>query len=131
MEVKMLINGKDIDKDEKIDVINPYNNEIVGNIPIGDRGDVKNAITAANNAKTILADFSAMKVSNCLFSAYENLKSQKDELAKIISLETGKTIKDSLFEMTRSCETLKLAAEEAKRIYGESVPLDAGLGGKG
>ncbi|MGL4669503.1 MAG: lactaldehyde dehydrogenase [Methanobacteriaceae archaeon] len=131
MEVKMLINGKYVDKDEKIDVFNPYNNEIVGNVPIGDRGDVKNAIIAANNAKAELADFSAMKVSNCLFDAYENLKSQKEELAKIITLETGKTINDSLFEMKRSCETLKLAAEEAKRIYGETIPLDAGLGGKG
>lgn len=131
MEVKMLINGKCIDKDEKIDVFNPYNNEIIGNVPLGDRGDAKSAIIAANNAKDEIANFSAMKVSNCLFNAYDNLKSQKKELSKIITLETGKTIKDSLFEMIRSCETLKLAAEEAKRIYGESVPLDAGLGGKG
>ena len=36
-----------------------------------------------------------------------------------------------MVELDRSIETLKLAAEEAKRIYGESVPLDAGLNGKG
>ena len=45
--------------------------------------------------------------------------------------EVGKPINESYVELDRSVETLKLAAEEAKRIYGESVPLDAGLNGKG
>ena len=43
----------------------------------------------------------------------------------------GKPIKESLVELDRSIETLKLSAEEAKRIYGETVPLDAGINGKG
>lgn len=46
-------------------------------------------------------------------------------------MEVGKPINESLLEVDRSIETLKLSAEEAKRIYGESVPLDAGMGGKG
>ena len=46
-------------------------------------------------------------------------------------MKGGKPINKYLEELDRSIETLKLAAEEAKRIYGESVPLDAGLNGKG
>lgn len=129
--MKMLINGKFEEKEESFNVINPYNQETVDNVPIGDRGDVKKAIDSANNAKKSLQEMSARKISESLYSSYENLKKEQKSLAKLITQETGKPIKDSLGEMARSVETLKFAAEEAKRIYGETVPLDAGLGGKG
>lgn len=129
--MKMLINGKFEDKEEKFNVINPYNNETVDTVPIGDRGDVKKAISAANAAKKEIQEMSSRKVSEGLYSAYELLKDEQKKIARTITEETGKPIKDSLMEMARSVETLKFAAEEAKRIYGETVPLDAGLGGKG
>jgi len=129
--MKMLINGKFEEKEEIFNVTNPYNQEIVDTVPIGDRGDVKKAINAACTAKKSLQEMSARKISEKLYSAFENLKKEQKSLAKIITQESGKPIKDSLFEMARSVETLKFAAEEAKRIYGEAVPLDAGLGGKG
>ncbi|MCL2157349.1 MAG: aldehyde dehydrogenase family protein, partial [Methanobrevibacter sp.] len=129
--MKMLINGKFEEKEEIFNVINPYNQEIVDTVPIGDRGDVKKAIGAAQNGKKSLEKMSARKISEKLYNAFENLKKEEKPLAKLITQETGKPIKDSLGEMARSVETLKFAAEEAKRIYGETVPLDAGLGGKG
>ena len=127
----MLINGKTISKDEVHNVINPYNGDIVDTVPIADKNDMNDAVEAANSAKDVINSFSSRKVSNLLFDAYDELKKQSKSLAKLISLETGKPISGSIGEMERSVETLKFAAEEAKRIYGESVPLDAGLGGKG
>jgi len=129
--MKMLIDGKFEDKKETFNVINPYNNETVDTVPIADRGDVKKSIEAANKAKKEFQDFSSRKISEGLYSAYEELKANQKDLAKTITKETGKPIKDSLGEMARSVDSLKFAAEEAKRIYGETVPLDAGLGGKG
>jgi len=129
--MKMLINGKFEEKEEIFNVINPYNQEIIDSVPIGDRGDTKKAIDSAVNAKKSLQEMSARKISESLYRAYENLKKEQKSLAKLITQETGKPIKDSLFEMERSVETLKFAAEESKRIYGETIPLDAGLGGKG
>ncbi|WP_409199783.1 lactaldehyde dehydrogenase [Methanobrevibacter sp. DSM 116169] len=127
----MLINGEKVSKNEKIQVINPYNNEIVDEVSIANKNDINNAIESANRAKKSLDEMSALKVSNKLYDAYESLRKNKKELAKLITLEVGKPIKESLGEMDRSVETLKLAAEEAKRIYGESIPLDAGINGKG
>jgi len=129
--MKMLINGKSTDKKELFDVINPYNNEVVDTVPIGNREDVKLAVIAANNAKKELTSFSSRKVSEGLYSAYEVLKSKQKEIAKILTAESGKPIKDAFVEMTRSVDTLRFAAEESKRIYGETVPLDAGINGKG
>ena len=129
--MKMLINGENYDKEEHKEILNPYNGEIVDTVPIANRNEVKKAVNAANQAKNSLTGMSARKVSEKLYDAFENLKNEKEEFAKIITQETGKPIKQSLGEMERSIDTLKLSAEESKRIYGETVPLDAGLGGKG
>ena len=61
----------------------------------------------------------------------DKLKDNKDELAELLTKEVGKPINESVVEVNRSIETLKLSAEEAKRIYGETVPLDGGINGKG
>lgn len=129
--MKMLINGEYLDKKEHKNILNPYNGEIVDTVPIANRNEVKKAVNAANNAKKSLTEMSSRKVSEKLYTAFENLKNERKEFAELITKETGKPIKQSLGEMDRSVDTLKLSAEEAKRIYGETVPLDAGLGGKG
>jgi len=121
----MLINGDFVDKDEHHEVINPYNSEVVDTVPIGDRGDVNYAIESANIAKKELYDLSAKEISNNLFEASLELEDMRDKIAKLIVLEAGKPYKQALVEMDRSIETLRFCSEEAKRIYGESVPLDA------
>ena len=127
----MLIGGKKVSGEDFEDVINPYNGEVIDRIPIAHTQMAQLAIDAANDAKDSLVEMSAFKVSNKLFNVVDKLKNKKEEFAKLLTLEVGKPINESLVELDRSIETLKLAAEEAKRIYGESVPLDAGLNGKG
>lgn len=127
----MLINGKHISSDDVEDVINPYDGKVIDTIPIAHRQDAELAIESANNAKDSLREMSAFKISNKLFNVVEKLKEKRLEFAESLTLEVGKPINEALLEVDRSIETLKLSAEEAKRIYGESVPLDAGMGGKG
>lgn len=129
--MKMLIGGEEIDKEEHREVINPYNNEVIDYVPIASINDVKETIKVANNAKPLIQEMSARKVSEKLYNVWEELKKEKNEFSKLITLETAKPIKQSIVEMDRSIDTLKLALEEGKRIYGETVPLDAGIGGKG
>ena len=123
--MKFLINGEFIDKSDHYDVINPYNGEIVDTVPIGYRNDVDKAIEAANNAKKALNDLSAKELSINLFNACEELEKESENIAKLIVREAGKPYKQAIVELQRSVETLQFAAEEAKRIYGESVPIDA------
>ena len=129
--MEMLIGGKHISGDDVEEVINPYDDEVIDTIPIAHRQTAQLAIDEANNAKSSLSEMSAFKISNKLFDVVEKLKNEREDFAKLLTLEVGKPIKESLVEVDRSIETLKLAAAEAKRIYGESVPLDAGLNGKG
>ncbi len=127
----MLIGGKHISSDDLEEVKNPYNGDVIDTIPIAHLQTADLAIAEANKAKDSLCEMSAFKVSNKLFDVVEKLKDNREDFARLLTLEVGKPINESLVELDRSIETLKLAAEEAKRIYGESVPLDAGLNGKG
>ena len=127
----MLIGGKHISSEDLEDVINPYTGEVIDTVPIAHRQTAELAIESANNARESLSEMSAFKVSNNLFNVVLKLKEKRQMFAESLTLEVGKPINESLLEVDRSIETLKLAAEEAKRIYGESVPLDAGMGGKG
>ncbi|MGH6860543.1 MAG: aldehyde dehydrogenase family protein, partial [Phyllobacterium sp.] len=54
-----------------------------------------------------------------------------EEIARAMSLETGKALRDSLMETRRSADTLRLCAEEAVRIQGEHIPMDASAIGAG
>ena len=127
----MLIDSKHITTDEKIEVKNPYDNSIVDTIPVADKKITLDAIKAANNAKKEITKLSSRDIYYRLNDACEELRQKKDKIAKMITLETGKPISGSYYELDRSIETLLFAAEESKRIYGESVPIDAGLGGEG
>ncbi len=127
----MLINGKHISADDLAEVKNPYNGEIIDTVPVSHLNNVDLAIDAAVNAKDSIQEMSAFKISNKLYAVYEKLKDNKDELAELLTKEVGKPINESVVEVNRSIETLKLSAEEAKRIYGETVPLDGGINGKG
>ncbi|MGZ7048672.1 MAG: lactaldehyde dehydrogenase [Methanobacterium sp.] len=126
----MLINGKLIEKPEQIDIINPSNNDIVDTVPHGNRQDTKKAIEAANIAAKTLKDISSRQISEKLYQISEEIEKNFKIFAKLITLDCGKPIKDSREEVKRSIQTTILSAEESKRIYGETIPLDACIGGE-
>jgi len=128
--MKMLINGNLIDKEGKIPVINPFNNQIVDQVPMGDAKDAQDAIHAANKAKKSMNEMSSRKLSRILHDIHQDLKEKHQEISELITLETGKPIRDSKVEMDRSLQTLLMAAEESKRIHGETVPMDAAIAGR-
>ena len=127
----MLIGGKYVTAEDTEEVKNPYDGQVIDTVPIAHLQTAQLAIDEANKAKDSLTEMSAFKISNKLFNVCEKLTQKREEFAELLTLEVGKPINEALVELDRSIETLKLAAEEAKRIYGESVPLDAGLNGKG
>ena len=126
----MLINGELIDKKDHVAVKNPFNNEIVDYVPLGDSSDAKKAINAAFKAKKSMKEMSSRKLSRILYDIHQELNENSKKISELICLETGKPIRDSKIEMDRSLQTLLMAAEESKRIYGETVPMDAAIAGK-
>ncbi len=120
----MLIDGKMMETAEKISVKNPYNKEEVGVVSACTHEDVKKAVASAKKAKKVAKAFTPYQRYELIYSIYEQVKERKEELAKLITAENGKTIRCSRNEIDRSLITFLTAAEEAKRINGELLPCD-------
>jgi len=125
-KLKNLIEGEWVDSKNKIEVTNPYTNEIVATVPQMGIEQVKTAIDALYNYQPTLT---AYQRSEILKGTATEIKSKIDELAYGISLESGMSIKDSMKEVGRSINLLNVAAEEAKRIIGEQLPSDIDFSG--
>jgi glyceraldehyde-3-phosphate dehydrogenase (NADP+) len=128
--MKMLIGGEWIDKDKRIEVTNPYDGSLVDHVPHGDREDVNAALKGARNGLDELDELGSYGRYKVLLRTAELMEERLEEFAVTMSKEVGKTIKEARGEVRRAIQTLTLSAEEAKRIYGETIPFDAAPGGQ-
>jgi len=128
---QMFIGGKWVDGKSYMEVRSPYDNSLVGEVPQAAPEELSEAIEAAKKAFPVISGMPAHRRSEILEKTSCLLYTQMEEFARTISEESGKPIKESRSEVTRSVQTFKFAAEEAKRIYGETIPMDAAIGGEG
>ncbi|AAC06525.1 aldehyde dehydrogenase family protein [Aquifex aeolicus] len=131
IEKKMLIGGEWVDKEEKIEVIYPYTRKPIGRVPKGDEKDVEKAIERAKEGFKEIFSLTAYERYEILMRAAQLLKERAEEFAKTLVLEVGKTIREARTEVQRAIQTLIFSAEEAKRVNGETFPIDAHPNGKG
>jgi acyl-CoA reductase-like NAD-dependent aldehyde dehydrogenase len=129
--MKMYIAGEWIDTEEKIEVLNPYNGEVVDTVPNAAPQEVEKALASAARGAQVMAELPAYQRFTILMKAAGLLMERQEEFAHLISQESGKALWESRLEVVRAAETIELSAEEAKRIRGETIPLDAASGGKG
>jgi acyl-CoA reductase-like NAD-dependent aldehyde dehydrogenase len=126
----MLIDGVWSGAAEGIDVIDKYTGEVVGTVPVATLVDVGRATKAAKDAFATWSETPAHKRAKILQRTADGLAARQDEIATIICREAGKAWKYSVAEVQRSVETFSFAAEEAKRIHGETIPMDASAFGE-
>jgi succinate-semialdehyde dehydrogenase/glutarate-semialdehyde dehydrogenase len=107
------------------DVINPATGEAVGSIPVGGREDVAACIDAAAEAFKSWSKITAMERSIPLYKAYQKLVERADEIARILTMEQGKPFAEAKGEVLFAAEFLRWYSEEAKRVYGETIPASA------
>ncbi len=123
--MKMIIGGQWIDKEEKIDVRNPYDNSLVDTVPRGTAEDVKQAIEIAVKGYEINKNLPVHKRISILKKTAELMQERFEDLAKTIATEGSKTIKEARKEVGRAINTITISAEEARRINGETIPFDS------
>ena len=109
----------------------PYSGDVLAEIPMATEGDVDRAIEAAFRAKQVMRELPAHERAAILERFVQKLSERADEAAEIIALEAAKPISTAKGEVARTIATYKFAAEEAKRIQGETIPFDAAVGGEG
>ena len=120
----MYLAGEWVESREPLDVINPFNGEVLGTTFQASREQLDQAITAAEAVFPTLREMPTYDRVNILRALAGKLKSCRDEIARTIALEAGKPIREAEVEADRGVVTVETAAEEAKRIEGEVIPLD-------
>ena len=126
--MKMYVAGQWVDKAAKVPVTNPYDGTVIDAVPRGDSGDVDAEITSAVTGAVMMAALPSYDRYMIIKKAADLIAERSEEHARILSLEEGKTLTEARGEVGRAVQTLTMSAEEAKRIHGETIPLDAAPG---
>ena len=103
-------------------VHNPSNNEKIGEVADGNQDDARQAIEAAHGAFESWSGLTAYQRSEYLYTAYQLMMEQKEHLARLMTEEQGKPLKAAMGEVRYGADFLRWYAEEAKRVYGETIP---------
>ncbi|WP_132053213.1 NAD-dependent succinate-semialdehyde dehydrogenase [Pseudocnuella soli] len=107
-------------------VNNPATGEVIGDVPDMDAADVAKAIDAADAAWPQYRCWTAKQRAALLRKWFDLMIAHKSELARIMTLESGKVIKESLGEVDYGAAFIEWFAEEAKRTYGDVIPQHTG-----
>jgi betaine-aldehyde dehydrogenase len=111
---------------ETMESINPATSEIVGNSQKSGLEDIKLAIQHAKSAfKTTDWRSNSTRRSDALMQWAYSLKENREEIAKILTLENGKPIRESRIELDACIDTLKYFAGMARSVFGRSINLSA------
>src|SRR5262245_31005424 len=120
--MKMFLRGQWADRQDKVEVRNPYDGSVVDTVPKATADDVRTAISGAVEGAAIMRRMSGHERFKILRKAAQLMEERQEDLGRTISLEEGKILSEGLFETSRARETIELSAEEAKRLGGEVLP---------
>lgn len=103
-------------------VTNPATGEEVDRVPNGSRADASRAVAAASRALLEWRKLTPFQRSSYLAKVHRLMLDRRDHLARLLTEEQGKPLAEAKAEVAYAADFLQLYAEEAKRIYGETVP---------
>jgi glyceraldehyde-3-phosphate dehydrogenase (NADP+) len=129
--MKMLIAGERVAGDEVIEVTNPFDGSLIDTVPAATADDVERALQAALRARPVMKRMPLHQRSSILNKTATLLEQRQDLFTDTLAREVGKTIAEARAEMGRAIDTFRLAAEDARRICGSTVPFSAAPNGAG
>ncbi|WP_028586043.1 NAD-dependent succinate-semialdehyde dehydrogenase [Desulfogranum mediterraneum] len=118
----MFINGTWLERQDQFPVTNPANGELIAQVANGTREDAATAIAAAAAAFPAWSQTTSYERSALLYRAHQLMREQQEELARLMTREQGKPLAAARIEVAYGADFLLWFAEEAKRIYGETIP---------
>ncbi|MEL6648410.1 MAG: NAD-dependent succinate-semialdehyde dehydrogenase, partial [Pseudomonadota bacterium] len=117
------VNGALIDGDDgTFEVVNPARGDVIANVADLSRAQVADAIAAAYAAQKDWAAMTGKERSTVLRKWFDLMMENADDLATILTAEQGKPLAEAKGEITYGASFIEFFAEEAKRIYGETIP---------
>ena len=127
----MLIGGEWV-RTPKVRIISlPYDGTPVAEVYDADTATVDRAVMAAQKGAEAMAGLTQYERAELLQRMRSLLERDAEEFARLVSLETGKTIREARAEVARSQQTLAASADAARNLHGDVVPMEGALGGRG
>ncbi len=123
----MRIAGRLVETGDTLEVLNPYTNELVGTVPAARPEHVRDAFKRARAFKPRLSRYQRQRI---LMTTGETLAARKDEIARLITAESGLCLKDSLYEVGRAYDVFSLAGQLAILDDGAIYSCDVTPQGK-
>lgn len=126
----LLIDGNWRSADRHMDVLNPFTQDLLGQVACASVGDAGAAVASAVEGFDEISSLSTAARARILAKVADALEQNSDHFASTITAETGKTIRSAIKEVARAVNTLRLSAEEATRLTGETIAFDSFSGGE-
>ncbi|WP_413377399.1 aldehyde dehydrogenase family protein [Alkalihalobacillus sp. 1P02AB] len=124
MNQKMFLAGKWVTREQQIEVRNPEDNTIIETVPAASVEDMIFCIEEAKEGAKLAAKLPIHKRMDIIRKAALYVEDHFSKFAITIANEGCKTIKEAKKEVTRAIETLRISAEEARRIEGKTINFD-------
>ncbi len=128
-EKPLLVAGEWIETGEWQEVRSPYSGDVVARVAKAGADETRRAIDAAEEA--MREPLPAHKRAEILVRVAGALGRRHEEVARLISDEAGKPMKAAKIEASRAMSTYTFAAVEARKLTGETIPMDASQAGEG
>ena len=122
----LFINGEWERTERTMEVLDKYALSAAATISMAEQHHVIRAVESANAA--LKAPFSPQERYKVLMRVAQLLQEQREVFAALLVSEVGKPIREARGEVDRAIQTMIISAEEAKRIHGEGVPVEAAQG---
>lgn len=119
-----LVHGQWKVGDSTSPVVDPFTGKLVAQVTQATESDIEQAVASTSSAAAPMGQLPAHARYDILQQIATRLSRRRDDFATTISTEAGKPITDARREVARAIQTFTVAAEEARRIPGEVVPLD-------
>lgn len=119
---KNLINGEWYDTTETIPVYDPATKALLGHVPASSAEDAQRSVDAASEAFVKWSNETTDTRANLVDAWYRLINEHREELARIMTTEQGKPYVEALGEVDYGNQYVRWYAEEARRIYGETIP---------
>ncbi|MFD1911557.1 NAD-dependent succinate-semialdehyde dehydrogenase [Halodurantibacterium flavum] len=104
------------------EVRNPARGDVICTVPDLGRAEAARAIAAAEEAQRVWSARTAKDRANTLRAWYNLMMENQDDLARILTAEMGKPLAEAKGEIAYGASFIEWFAEEAKRVYGETIP---------
>src|SRR5450830_396644 len=124
---EMRIAGKLVGSDRRIEVINPFNNALIGSVPKATVDDIRHAFQVARAFRSPLTRYDRSRI---MLRTAELLRANADAISDLVTAESGLCKKDTLYEVGRACDVFVFAANQALVDDGQVFSCDLTPHGK-